>query len=136
VLIATLTVPNRVEFVRPATIFLVHTARALDVPAAAQPVFEVAISEAITNAVRHGRSDMDSTITCEVELKERMFTMRVIDGGQGFHLPPVTMPEVSPEQIENVPASGYGLPIIKSVFPNIRVVEVDGRFGVELGLDY
>jgi anti-sigma regulatory factor (Ser/Thr protein kinase) len=133
VLIATLTVPNRVEFVRPATMFLVHTARAVDVPAADEPVFEVAIGEAISNAVRHGGGD---TMTCEVELKARMLTVRVIDGGQGFHLPPLTLPDPSREQIENVPASGYGLPIIRSVFPNIRVIQAGGRFGVELGLNY
>ena len=134
-LIATLTVPNRVEFVRPATIFLVHTARALDVPAAEEPVFEVAISEAITNAVRHG-GGTDSTMTCEVELEGRMFTVRVIDGGEGFRLPPVALPDVSRDKIESVPASGYGLPIIKTVFPNVRVIEIEGRFGVELGLNY
>ena len=132
-LIATLTVPNRVEFVRPATIFLVHTARALDVPAAETPVFEVAISEAITNAVRHGGG---TTMTCEVEIEGRMFTVRVIDGGEGFRLAPVALPDVSRDKIENVPASGYGLPIIKTVFPNVRVIEIEGRFGVELGLSY
>lgn len=135
-LIATLTVPNRVEFVRPATIFLVHAARALDVPTAEQPVFEVAISEAITNAVRHGRADIESTITCEVELQARTLTVRVFDGGSGFNLPPLTLPDVSRDQLESVPASGYGLPIIKSVFSNVKVIQIDGRFGVELGLRY
>jgi anti-sigma regulatory factor (Ser/Thr protein kinase) len=118
------------------TIFLVHTARALDVPAADEPVFEVAISEAITNAVRHGGSKTDSTMRCEVELDGRTLTVRVIDGGEGFHLPPLALPEVSREKLDSVPASGYGLPIIKSVFSKVKVIKIDGRSGVELGLSY
>lgn len=133
--LATLTVPNRVEFVRPATSFLVQAARAFDVAAADRPVFEVAISEAVTNAVRHGgNSTTDSTITCELELNDHRLTLRIIDGGEGFTLPSVTLPEVSSDRIDAVPASGYGLPIIRSVFPSVRVIEVGGRFGVELVL--
>ncbi|HXG90571.1 MAG TPA: ATP-binding protein [Vicinamibacterales bacterium] len=134
---ASLTVPNRVESVRPATAFLVQAARAMKVPAAAEHVFEVAISEAITNAVKHGCSDRDdATITCDIELEDRQLTLRIIDGGQGFDLPKAEMPEVSPDKIESLSDSGYGLPIIQTVFPIMRVVKVDGRFGIELGLKY
>jgi anti-sigma regulatory factor (Ser/Thr protein kinase) len=134
---ATLTVPNRVEFVRPATTFLVNAAKALAVPAANEPVFEIAVSEAITNAVKHGaRGGANATITCELELGNRTLTLRIIDGGQGFRMPVVQLPEISREHIEAVPSSGYGLPIIHSVFPKVRVIEVQGRFGVELGLSY
>ena len=133
----TLTVPNRVEFVRPATQFLVQAARALDVPAAAEPVFEVAISEAITNAVRHGGSDQaESTITCQLELEDRQLTVRIFDDGEGFRLREVALPDISRERIDALPASGYGLPIIQAVFSRIRVVEIGGRFGVELALKY
>lgn len=133
---ATLTVPSRVEFVRPATAFLVHAARALDVPAAGEPVFEVAISEAITNAVKHGgRNAAASTITCELELDDRALTVRIIDDGSGFVMPEAaTIPDVSRDRIESLPASGYGLPIIHTVFPTVRVVSHAGRFALELTL--
>jgi anti-sigma regulatory factor (Ser/Thr protein kinase) len=128
-----LTVPNRVEFVRPATAFLVQTARALHVAAAAEPVFEVAISEAITNAVKHGGSDLDdATITCQLELREGALLVRIIDDGSGFVVREAPLPEVSPERIESLPASGYGLPIIQTVFPHVRVVNVGNRFALEL----
>jgi len=134
---ATLTVPNRVESVRPATAFLVQAARALKVPAAAEPVFEVAISEAITNAVKHGAvNDDGATIRCDIELVNRELILRIIDGGKGFTLPPRQMPHVSRETIESLPEAGYGLPLIQSVFPIVRIINVDGRFGVELGLKY
>lgn len=131
---ATLTVPSRAEFVRPATLFLVHVARALNVSAAAEPVFEVALSEAITNAVKHGSRGPASTITCEVAADEDAFTVRIIDDGSGFVMRQVGMPDVSPERIDAVPASGYGLPIIHTVFPSVRVLNVNGRFALELAL--
>jgi anti-sigma regulatory factor (Ser/Thr protein kinase) len=131
---ASLTVPSRVEFVRLATAFVVNSARALDVSAAAQPVFEVAISEAITNAVKHGSDAAQSTITCELELNKGSLTIRIIDDGSGFVMRNAPMPEVSRERIDSLPASGYGLPIIHTVFPTVRVIHVDDRFGVELEL--
>ena len=134
---ATLTVPNRADSVRPATAFLVQAARELKVPKAAEPLFEVAISEAITNAIRHGHPGKDdATITCDIELKDRELTLRIIDGGRGFEVPQPRVPEVSRDAIHVLPEAGYGLPIIQSVFPIVRVIRVDGKFGVELGLKY
>jgi serine/threonine-protein kinase RsbW len=131
---ASLTVPSRIEFVRPATAFLVNAARALNVSGASEPVFEVAISEAITNAVRHGSDAAGSTITCELELAEGALTVRIIDEGSGFVVRQPHMPDVSRERIESIPASGYGLPIIHTVFPIVRVVNVGGRFALELAM--
>jgi anti-sigma regulatory factor (Ser/Thr protein kinase) len=122
-----------VEFVRPATAFLVQAARALQVAAAADPVFEVAVSEAIANAVKHGgTNDEEATITCEVEVHEGTLTVRIIDEGSGFVMRETPLPELSRDRIEALPASGYGLPIIHTVFPTVRVVAKDGRFAVEL----
>jgi anti-sigma regulatory factor (Ser/Thr protein kinase) len=131
---ATLIVPNRVEFVRPATIFLVQAARALHVSAASEPVFEVAISEAITNAFKHGGGDEPSNITCQLELTEASLTVRIMDEGAGFEMATHPLPDVSRERIDAIPASGYGLPIIHTVFPTVRVVNVQGRFALELVL--
>jgi anti-sigma regulatory factor (Ser/Thr protein kinase) len=132
---ATLTLPNRVESVRPATAFVVRTARAMKVPAAAEPVFEVAVSEAIANAVKHGRGRRkDSTIRCDIEIEGRRLVLRIIDGGAGFQIPKGGMPELSRQKVETLPEAGYGLRIIRSVFPIVRVIEVNGRFGVELGM--
>ena len=130
----TLTVPSRITFVRPATAFLVAAARALNVSAAAAPVFEVAISEAITNAVKHGSNAASSTITCELELNADNLKVRIIDEGAGFVMRKAGLPEVSADRIDALPASGYGLPIIHTVFPTVRVGTLDGRFALELAL--
>jgi anti-sigma regulatory factor (Ser/Thr protein kinase) len=132
---ATLTLPNRVESVRPATAFVVRTAWAMHVPAATEPVFEVAVSEAIANAVTHGRGRRkDSTIRCDIEIEGPRLMLRILDGGPGFQLPSGAIPELSRQTLETLPEAGYGLPIIRSVFPIVRVIEVNGRFGVELGM--
>jgi anti-sigma regulatory factor (Ser/Thr protein kinase) len=131
---ATLTVPSRIEFVRPATAFLVAAARALQVPDATAPVFEVAVSEAITNAVKHGSRADGATITCELELDGEALTIRIVDTGSGFVVGTMGLPDVSRDRIDSLPASGYGLPIIHIVFPVVRVVSVQGGFALELAL--
>ena len=129
----TLTVPSRVESVRPATAFLVRAARAFDRTVAAEPVFEVAISEAVTNAVTHGRGDAaDATITCQIAVEDGDLTVRIIDDGGEFDVRPRPPIEPDPDEVESIPESGYGLPIIQSVFPSVRVITVDGRVGLEM----
>ena len=60
--------------------------------------------------------------------------MRIIDDGAGFEMSEAGMPEVSRERIDSLPSSGYGLPIIHTVFPTVRVVNHEGRFALELAL--
>lgn len=131
----TLTLPNRVESVRTATAFLVQAARAMNVAAAAEPVFAIAVSEALANAVKHGRrARAPDMITCDIEREGQCLTLRIIDGGEGFDVTPPRPREISRQQIDAVPEAGYGLQIIHHVFPVVRVIRVGERFGVELGL--
>jgi serine/threonine-protein kinase RsbW len=133
--VASLTVPNRVESVRPAASFIVQIARALKVPAATQPVFEVAITEALTNAVKHGHSgEPDPVVTCDIEVTSLHLRLRITDSGKGFTIPAPKLPTVSPEQPERLPESGYGVPIIQSIFPSVQAIRVNGRFALELCL--
>jgi len=130
---ATLTFPNRVESVRRATAFFVENARALGVSAARNPVFEVAVSEALTNAVKHSQAE-GHTITCDICVDRGLLTLRIIDGGARFDVSNARLPEISRDHVEAVPERGYGLPIIHAVFPIVRVIEVEGRFGIELAV--
>jgi len=129
---ASLTLPNRIESVRPAAMFLVHAARALNISAAARPLFEVAVSEVLTNAVKHGHSVHErDVIHCELELTPGQLTMRILDSGPGFDVPPPRVGGVA-DEVETLRESGYGLPIVQSVFPVVRAIHVNGRFGLEL----
>lgn len=132
---ASVTVPNGPESVRPAVAFFLHTTRALDIAEASAPLVEVALTEALTNAVKHGHGgDENAVIVCEIERSPRELVFRVIDSGRGFVVPNPTLPDIRPDEIETVPESGYGLPIIQSVFPVVRAARVNGRFALELCL--
>lgn len=134
---ARLTVPARVESVRAAAAFLVQAARSLEVAAAHQPTFEVAIVEAITNALKHGH-DGDpaaASIVCELERDDHSLVIRILDSGPGFTLPPASLPGISRENVMALPEAGYGIPMIQVVFPHVRTVTRDDRFGIELPLE-
>ena len=134
--VAHLIVPNRVESVRPATAFLVQTAQALNVALATHPLFEVAVTEALANAVKHGHSSQPErdVIRCELEVDARTFTLRISDAGGGFRVPDRTLPRIPANDVQRVPESGYGLPIIQSVFPSVRAVRQQDGFTLELCL--
>jgi serine/threonine-protein kinase RsbW len=132
---ARLTVPHKIESVRPAAAFFVETAKGLNVAAASTPAFEVAIAEALTNAVKHGgAATTGAVIVCEIEHTARQLVVRVIDTGPGFAVVPAPLPQIKPEEVESLPESGYGLPIIHQVFPSVRGIRKDGRFALELSL--
>ena len=85
---ASVTLPNRPDSVRPAVAFMMHTARALAIPQAAAPLFEVALTEAVTNAVKHGHSGRDDAIIiCEVQRSPHQVVFRISDSGDGFVVP-------------------------------------------------
>ena len=134
---ASVTVPATPDFVRAASQFSVPTARHLGVPSASAPLFEVAIVEALANAVKHGaRGKDDATVTCEIERTDAGLTIRIYDDGEGFTLAPgpASALEAACIDIAAVPESGYGVPIMRSVFQEIEAHRRNGRFCLELKL--
>ena len=133
---AAISVPSRIESIRPAAEFIVHRARAMSTEAAGHALFETAVVEALTNALKHGNTlnRPGAMIVCEVEIVDRCLTVRIFDEGRGF-----VMPEPSPygpiwraEDAAAIPDRGFGLSIIRSVFPVIRGVTRPGQFGIEM----
>jgi anti-sigma regulatory factor (Ser/Thr protein kinase) len=135
---ASLTVPSRVESIRPAAAFLVQAVKSLEVPVASDTLFEVAIVEVLNNALRHGnKGQEDASIVCEIEVAERRLTVRIFDAGSGFTLPaPVALPELDLDQVDLLPEAGFGMQVIHSVFPAVKTVHRGGRFGVELPVSF
>lgn len=134
---ALVAVPATAEFVRAASQFVVQTARHLGVPAAASPLFEVAVVEALANAVKHGsRGRPDAVITCEVEKTGSGLSIRIYDEGEGFSPAGRAALPVDPASadITAIPESGYGVPIMQSVFHEIDARRENGRFCLELKL--
>ena len=135
---ATLTVPSRVESIRVAAQFIVQAAHSLHVPPASEPLFEIAIVEALTNAVKHGhQARPDASILCELELVDRRFTVRIFDEGSGFlPAPPVPLPEWVADDVDSIPETGYGLHVIRAVFPVVRTLTHHDGFGLEMAVTF
>ncbi len=135
---ATISVPNRVESIRTTAQFIVAAAQRMDVPAASESLFEVAIAEALNNAVRHGNASRmpDAEILCTLRRVGRQLTLSICDQGPGFELPDPA-PEWSPENVSSIPEGGFGLPIIQQVFPVVRTIKRrPGEFGLEMALTF
>jgi anti-sigma regulatory factor (Ser/Thr protein kinase) len=140
--VATLTVPSRTASVRVAAGFFVETARGLGVPAADNRLFEVAVVEALNNAVRHNVRHDETSIRCELALTGRRLTITVLDDGArapiALTLPvgaPI-WPEPSADSWETIPESGYGLYLMQAVFPEVRAVSRNGIHGIEMALTF
>jgi len=135
---ASVTVPARVESIRLAAEFIVQAARNMHVPPASESLFELAIVEALNNAVKHGSTAQrpDELIVCEVERVEHRLTVRILDEGPGFVLPRVPQPEWSIDDLSTIPESGLGISIIQSVFPTVRTITRPGEFGLEMALTF
>lgn len=133
---ASVTIPATAEFVRAAAQFVVQTARHLGVAAAASPLFEVAVVEALANAVKHGsRGREDAVVTCEVERTGAGLSIRIYDEGEGFTPAPRSeRADGTAADLSDVPESGYGVPIMQSVFQEVEGRREGGRFCLELKL--
>lgn len=132
---ASLRVPSRVESVRVAASFLTQAARDMRVPLASDSLFELAVVEALNNAVKHGNTGADTgaVIVCELEFAEPRLTVRILDQGPGYALPP-RRPASGADDLASVPESGYGISIIQHVFPTVRTIARGDRFGLEMSL--
>jgi anti-sigma regulatory factor (Ser/Thr protein kinase) len=112
------------------------------VPAADNNLFEVAIVEALSNALKHNLHEADSTILCEVEVAGRRLRVRVLDEGTpaplAFALPTGAIPwsEATTDSWETIPETGYGLYLMRAVFPQITPVTRAGRHGIEMELTF
>ena len=134
---ATVTLPSRVDSVRRAAAFLVQAAKSMRVPLASDAGFELALVEALNNAVKHGNADQPgAVIVCEIERADRCLTVRILDEGAGFDPQQLPRPDTSGLDIASIPEGGYGLSIIQTVFPAVRTISQAGRFGVEMSLTF
>lgn len=139
--LASITVPGRVASVRPAAAFLVGMARGFGVPAADDHLFEVALVEALSNALKHNvRDSADRALHCEIEVAGRSLSVRVLDEAAAAPLalavPTGAMrgPDPTPGSWETIPDAGYGLYLIGAVFSTIAPVTRGEHHGVELKL--
>ena len=139
---ASLTVPGRIDSVRPAAAFLVKAARGRGIPAVEQPLFEVAIVEALNNALMHNSRDGEEPLHCELDVQGNRLRVRILDEAARspvvltLPLSPAPAPLETPESWSDIPESGYGLHLIHAVFPQLRPITRDGMHGIEMELTF
>ena len=139
---ASVTVPGRIESVRPTAAFLVGMARNLHIPAADNHMFEVAIVEALSNAIKHNPREGNASVQCDLEVSGRLLTIRVLDEAArapvALSVPTGVIPwsDATTDAWEQIPETGYGLYLMRAMFPDIKPVTRDGRHGIELQLTF
>ena len=81
---------------------------------------KVAVSEACTNALRHGCSS-EQCYDLYYQLDQDKLTIRVEDSGEGYEPESISEPELPGNQ-----AGGFGLFIIKSLMDEVEIVSNKG----------
>jgi anti-sigma regulatory factor (Ser/Thr protein kinase) len=135
---SSVTVPSCVESIRLVAGFMIQAARSMNVTAAWDAQFEMAIVEALNNAVKHGNPEKleNAFMVCELEVRDRTLILRIIDQGPGYSLPRTPAADWNPDDIMTVPESGYGVAIINGIFPTVRTIGSPGAFGLEMRLPF
>jgi serine/threonine-protein kinase RsbW len=82
---------------------------------------ELCISEACTNAIKHGsRGDIKAMISIQFHMFPDKVVIRIADQGRGFDLDSIPEPDLAAH-----PERGYGLYIIRSKMDEVRYFRND-----------
>jgi serine/threonine-protein kinase RsbW len=117
----TLTVPPDLKYIRLASLMGSQVAETIYHSVGLENgqlfchAFELALSEAFANAVKHGKgSGPEFQIVIEFEVHEAKLTVTVKDRN-----PPFGLDGASPLDLSNHPESGYGLFLLKQVMDTV-----------------
>lgn len=114
-----LTFPGKVEHLHLATMLAREVCADLKHYGVAEGFIfsvEIAVSEACTNAVKHGISeDGTNPVTISFKTFAKKLTIEVRDKGKGFDPTQIATPD-----FEKHPESGYGLYIIKQKMDDVQ----------------
>ncbi|MBC2837447.1 ATP-binding protein [Paragemmobacter straminiformis] len=119
---------------------LSQSVTALMVPAFdqdARDAVDLALVEALSNAVQHGTKDSAKSIGLEVVLTETEITLDIIDSTPPMplflleDLDPDAL-EVDPDDLENLPETGRGLALIVMMMDEVAFHHIDDQTRLRL----
>jgi serine/threonine-protein kinase RsbW len=124
-----LTFPPSTRYVRVAVQFAASTGsifcRDITEPDAVKEflsVLELVVSEACTNAVKHGsRKDSTKDVIIQIRFDEQVMVIKVKDFNEPFDFASIKDPD-----LENHPESGYGVFLMRSFMNEVRYTHEDG----------
>jgi serine/threonine-protein kinase RsbW len=115
-----LTLPGIPEYVSVARLTLSGIASRMGFNVDAIEDLKVAISEACTNAMKHGCKQPIDSYHVDYFVSEKALTIDVSDKGQGF-----TIEEIGEPDLENPKENGLGLYIIRTLMDEVKVTSTN-----------
>lgn len=109
--------PCVLESLDEVAAFIRQACRSVDPPGMPDKLFrdiDLAASEAVTNAIRHGARFEGDLLSVTVEISDRLFSLQVVDHGPGFDLAAVAEPD-----LDQPAEGGYGIYIIRSLMDEV-----------------
>jgi len=111
-----MSIPNKAEFVSVVRLTLVAIANRVGFNIEEIEDMKVAIAEACTNAITHGKNTLSESIDIRFTLQEAGLEIQVKDKGKGCEVEKIKDP-----QIEELSENGLGIFIIKSLMDNVVI---------------
>jgi serine/threonine-protein kinase RsbW len=120
--IVRLRVPARAEYIALARLALSGLADIVALPEEQLADLKLALTEAMSNSVRHAYADADGFVSIAYELRGDALAVEVVDDGKGFD--PDRPPALEGEELTE---GGQGIAIIRTIADEF---ELDSRPGV------
>jgi serine/threonine-protein kinase RsbW len=122
-----LRIPARAEYVALARLALTGLADVADLPDEALADLKLALTEAVSNSVRHAYDGQAGFVSVAYELRAESLTIEVVDDGAGFD------PErPAPLEGEELTEGGLGIAIIRAVADELEIRSQPGVRGSRL----
>jgi serine/threonine-protein kinase RsbW len=113
-----LVIPASLDYLGEVHAWVQHHIENLPIPQDKQYEILLSLSEAVTNAIRHGcRSKESEKITISIEKNHNVFRLTVQDGGNGFD--PNKLPDPTHDDRLLQP-SGRGVFLLRSLADEVR----------------
>jgi serine/threonine-protein kinase RsbW len=126
-LTVSLTMPARPEFITLSRLALTGLARSGSLPEETLADLKLALSEAVSNSVRHAYADGGAgVVEIRYELRPDQIAIEVVDDGPGFD------PEAFAEEEGELSEGGLGIAIIRALSDEFEVGARGGGGGVRL----
>jgi serine/threonine-protein kinase RsbW len=122
-----LRVPARAEFVALARLALSGIADIVALPDEQLADLKLALTEAVSNSVRHAYADEEGFVSIAYELRGDALAVEVVDDGRGFD--PESPPPLEGEELTE---GGLGIAIIRTIADEFELQSRPGARGSRL----
>jgi serine/threonine-protein kinase RsbW len=122
-----LRIPARAEYIALARLALSGLANIAALPAETVADLKLALTEAVSNSVRHAYADGGGFVSVAYELSRRALAIEVVDDGEGFD--PERPPALEGEELTE---GGLGIAIIRTIADDFELQSQPGVRGSRL----